>query len=208
MRSRELGRELTRDCARRYGRRARALPAPAARRRDGWLARADFPIAGRGKMARRAVRGFLRDLAALAERFGLGVAGRHVDRGEWLALADLLHLARTRAGGKWLSRCVLRVYTEADYLARWRRRFAAALGFATIPDPDTSRSDGGPAASAARVKAALRRRGLGQKHLARALKVSAAQVSQYLAGKKAWTPAWAARVAAALAQMEGTSKAE
>ena len=72
----------------------------------------------------------------VGELFGLVVAGRHRIKGEWLGLTDLLDQTGTVAGRKWLGGCVLRIYTEEDYLLRWRRVIAERMGFSSIPDRD------------------------------------------------------------------------
>lgn len=147
------------------------------------------------------VRPFLKDLQHVSGRFGLVVAGRHRGTGEWLGLADLLSLTRTPSGRGWLERCVLRVYTGADYLPRWRRVFADRLGFSVIPDRDQEQPtahDG--SGSPAQLLSYLGRTGVSSADLAVELGVSRSLLSQYLTGRKTWTGKWQERVATWMAR--------
>lgn len=163
----------------------------------GWLARAayDLPEDEKGPWAQ--VRCFLKDLGVLAEQFGLVAAAWHSRRGEWLRLAELLGLLRSESGRAWLGRCVLRVYTEEDYLPRWRQFFAQRMGFSVIPESEQERpavhDDVG---SRAGLLEYLGRHGISAATLAQQLGVSRALVSLHLAGKRPWTEAWQGRIAA------------
>jgi hypothetical protein len=68
------------------------------------------------RRGRRQVRRFLHDLDALAEPFGLVVAGLDPLTGDWLSLDDLQGLAHDQSGLCRLSACHLRIYTAADFL--------------------------------------------------------------------------------------------
>jgi hypothetical protein len=161
----------------------------------GWLVRARYVSLGEAAAPWQQVRSFLKDLQEVVELFGLVVAGRHKRSGEWLGLADLLERARTEAGRKWLAECVLRVYTEEDYLLRWRRVIAERMGFAIIPDRDQEHQAAAtPSGSAVQLLAYLRNAGISQKELARELGVSKSLLSQYLNGRKTWTTSWEERL--------------
>jgi hypothetical protein len=164
---------------------------------NGWLVRARYAFPGEAVDPWPQVRAFLKDLRNVGALFGLVVAGRHRRSGEWLGLADLLDRTGTAAGRKWLGQCVLRVYTEEDYLRRWRRVIADRMGFSVIPDPDQEQvAVDSPAASPAQLLAYLRTAGVSQAQLARELGVSRSQVSQYMNGHKAWTKLWRERLEA------------
>ena len=105
-------------------------------RTSGWLPRAPLPAPNDGRGPWKAVRGFLKDLDKLAGPFGLVAAGWHSDEHQWRSLDDMIAPTKTRAGRSWLRKCLLRVYTPADYLIRWRRYFADRLGFSVIPGDD------------------------------------------------------------------------
>jgi hypothetical protein len=150
------------------------------------------------------VRSFLKDLQEVGGLFGLVVAGRHKRTGEWLGLADLLERTRTEAGRRWLAECVLRVYTEEDYLLRWRRVIAERMGFAVIPDRDQEQQAVlTPSGSAVQLMVYLQNAGISQKDLARELGVSESLLSQSLNGRKTWTASWQERLNAWLARREG-----
>lgn len=149
------------------------------------------------------VRRFLKDLMQVSSLFGLIVAGRHRRTGEWLGLADLLDRTRSPAGCKWLSQCVLRIYTEEDYLRRWRKFFADRMGFSVIPDRDQEpKVVATPSASPVQLMAYLRKAGVSRQELARSLGVSESLLSQYMNGHKDWSMAWQARVEAWVAARE------
>jgi hypothetical protein len=162
----------------------------------GWLTRARFVSLEEEESPWEGVRSFLKDLMQVSAQFGLIAAGRHRTTNEWLALADLLERTRTSSGRKWLAQCLVRIYTEEDYLSRWRRRIAECMGFSVIPDRDQElpvvRSGAG---SPAQLLAYLCDAGISQGQLARELGVSRSLLSQYMNGSKSWTKGWQERVA-------------
>jgi len=169
----------------------------------GWLVRARYAGLGETADAWRQVRSFLKDMQKVGQLFGLVTAARHPKTAEWFGLADLLDRTKTAAGRKWLEGCVLRFYTEEDYLLRWRKLIADRMGFATIPDRDQEQQRvADPASSPVQLTAYLRDAGITQKDLARELGVSRPLLSQYLNGKKTWTASWQARLNAWVAGRE------
>ena len=141
-----------------------------------WATKAAYPAA-------TPVADLVADLAVVGGVLGLVVAGYAPASGRWLDAAELRAATRTAEGRKRLGGCLLRVYTAADYLVRWRAVFAAALGFARIP----ARADELPGAGAAAAPGSLaavvtgpelaawmRRAGLTDAALARQLGVSRA----------------------------------
>jgi hypothetical protein len=170
-----------------------------------WMRKAAYGRLGEGKALWRGVRAFLQDLGRLGERFGLVVAAWHPKQCVWRALAELPALTRTAAGRAWLRGCLLRVYTGEDFLVRWRRLFAAGMGFSVIPDTNREQAveEGSPTASREAFLAYLARKGVSPAELARALGVSRSLVSQHLSGKRAWTASWQERLASWVAREEG-----
>jgi hypothetical protein len=156
----------------------------------------------------------LRDLAALAGPFGLVAAAWNGRSKEWKALEELPALARTPAGRAWLGRCVLRVYTAADYLVRWRNYFATRLGFSTIPggedtvDPEEPTLAGGLPVirTAADLQRWMGRQGLGDDQLAAALGVSRTTISRYRTGRRRWGRPFQAKLDAYLAAQKAAQK--
>ncbi len=97
-----------------------------------------------------------------------------------------------------MKRCMIRIYTEEDFLARWRQYFCDKLGFSTIPDNtrDPSASNvPDPVNSAIECAAYLRREGVSNAQFAQELGVSKALVSFRLSGKRRWTVKWRRQVA-------------
>lgn len=173
----------------------------------GWLVRAGYAPLGEAGDAWPQVRSFLKDLGQVAGPFGLAVAGRRRRTGEWLGLADLLDRTGTAAGRRWLGECILRVYTEEDYLARWRRVIAQRMGFSVIPDRDQEQSAvTTPYASPVQLITYLRIAGISRTDLARELGVSKSLLSQYLNGRKAWTARWQDRLKAWVERREADGR--
>ncbi|HEY3836920.1 MAG TPA: helix-turn-helix transcriptional regulator [Bryobacteraceae bacterium] len=166
----------------------------------GWLFRARYVPLGEAANAWPQMRALFRDLQHVGGLFGLIVAGRHMGTGEWLDLADLLERTKTPAGRKWLEKCVLRIYTEEDYLIRWRQVIAERMGFSSIPDRDQEQpAVTAPSTSAVQLLAYLRAEGVSQTTLARELGISKSLLSQYLNGHKTWTTGWQERLNAWIA---------
>ena len=91
-----------------------------------WMQKAAYPDEGD-------YRTLLCDLASLTDPYGLVAAGWDHSTGRWYTLQELQGLCRWAKGQGILKKLVLRVYTRADYLTRWRRHFADRLGLAGIP---------------------------------------------------------------------------
>src|SRR5262249_19826108 len=154
----------------------------------------------------KAVRRFLTALQGLAAPFGLVVAAWHPGQRQWHCLEDLLVMARGPAGRAWLGRCQLRVFAPEDYLARWRRCFADRLGLSCIPGegdeggPRPAAGSGGPAVeSAADLDLWMRRTRVTDRQLAARLGKSRSLVSGYRSGRRPWSAAFQAQVAAVVA---------
>jgi hypothetical protein len=161
----------------------------------GWLHRARYVYTENTEGAWAEVREFFKDLQVVGEMFGLLVAARHPSTEEWLGLADLPERLRTNAGRKWLARCRVRIYTEQDYLARWRKTIAERMGFSSIPDQDQERAIASrPWQSAVQLAAYLRASGISRMKVAADLSISQSQLSQYMSGKKSWTEGWQGRI--------------
>lgn len=162
--------------------------------RRGWLARAGYAIPMDSKGQWKQVQRFLKDLSALVEPFGLIVAGWHGKKQQWRSLAELIELTKTKAGRRWLERCLLRVYTEDDYLSRWRRYFAKQLGFSVIPgdgdagvalDPVTEERFS--ITSAVELDQWMRQNQLTDAAMAQALGVSRSWIAKQRTGSRPWS---------------------
>src|SRR5262249_58559881 len=101
------------------------------------------------------------------------VAAWHPAKRRWRSLSEMIDLTRTPAGRAWLNGCRVRVYTEEDYLVRWRRYFADRLGFSVIPgDGDEADPVTPPTADRVAIESAedldlwMRRAGLTDQQLA------------------------------------------
>jgi hypothetical protein len=147
----------------------------------------------------------LQDACGLVEPFGLVVAGWHRQTGEWRALPDLVALSGTRSGRKWLGGCVLRFYSESDYLTRWREYFARRLGFSSIsPGPGAEALTRSPVRteepasinSPADLTIWMRRQGMTDAQLAARLGIGRSTVTLYRTEKRPWPATFAARLAA------------
>jgi hypothetical protein len=143
------------------------------------------------------------DLTRLRQPFGLIVAGWNRTAREWKTLDEMVALRRTKRGQEWLDGCVVRVYTKADYLQRWRRYFAERLGFSSIPDggeevatPSAAATPGQQALiqSAQDLQVWMRQEGLTDGQLAARLGVSRTSVNLYRTGARAWSAKFAGKV--------------
>jgi hypothetical protein len=155
-------------------------------------------------------RSFFSDLKALAEPFGLVVAGWNKTAGEWRTLDDMVALCKSPAGRKWLTGCVVRVYTRSDWLVRWRQYFANRLGYTSIPTSahdDASSSTGPPNVSrpirtANDLQVWMARRGLTDGQLAASLKVHRTTVNHYRTGRRKWGRGFQVRLDAFVAGLQ------
>lgn len=176
----------------RRGRRGRGYRL-VGRTRSGWLAKAGYLIPEDGKQRWLQVRQFMKDLRGLAADFGLFAGGWHPEERRWLPLEDLIGMTRSPAGRQWLTRCLVRVYTPDDYLARWRGHFAARMGFSIIAggkdtaEPNTKQKDRDQIRSAVDLELWMRRHGLTDQGLADQLKVSRSWVSAQRSGRRSWS---------------------
>jgi hypothetical protein len=167
----------------------------------GWMPRAGYPVSSTFTGWGKAVQRFLTDLQTLAGHLGLVAAGYHPGQAQWMALEDMIPLVKTRAGHLWLGHCLLRIYTRADYLVRWRDYFARRLGFAFIPG---GRAEAGPVhqpspavtpiRSAVDLQRWMRGKGLTDRALANELGVSRSYVSRVRSGRKHWSEAFEERL--------------
>jgi hypothetical protein len=98
-----------------------------------------------------------------------------------------------------LQGCRLRIYTEENYLDRWRRVFARGMGVSVIPDgremvaPPRAR-DTDVTGTREAFLAHLGSRSISKSRLAEEMGVSLSLVSQHLTGKRGWTAAWRSRL--------------
>jgi hypothetical protein len=165
-----------------------------------WLKKAGYP-GGAGPLP------LLTDLARLGGPFGLVAAGWNGTTREWKPLDELLALGRSPAGRKWLDRCVLRVYTGADYLARWRGYFADKLGFSSIPGGEEAAApigeDGPDRTVSVRTSVDLglwmKKRGLTDAQLAGRLGAHRTTINHYRTGRRRWRSSFQAKLDAYLA---------
>jgi hypothetical protein len=167
-----------------------------------WMKRAGYQLieGDEGKRLWREARHFLKDLAVLAESFGLIVAAWHPRDHTWRRLEDLSEMTKTEQGRKWLSKALLRIYAPEDYLARWRRFFASKMGFSFIPERNREESvPDDPISSPQQLSLYLSRTGVTQSKLAEELGVSKSLVSHYLSGRRNWTTGWQEKLASWLA---------
>jgi hypothetical protein len=170
--------------------------------KKGWRWRAGFRVPEDAKGKWKTVRSFLTELHKLSGPFGLTVAAWHPAKRQWHCLSELIDLTRTPAGQAWLNGCQLRVYTEEDYLVRWRRYFADRLGFSVIPDGDEAEPVTPPTADRVTIESAedldlwMRRAGLTDQQLSQRLGVSRSYVSRQRSGHKPWSKQFQAHVAA------------
>jgi hypothetical protein len=90
----------------------------------GWLNKCGYavPLDDSDGVA-TVVRGFLRELATMADLLGLTVAAIHPQTGQWYDLEYLTHTARGRRGWEELDPLHLRIYAAEDYLDRCRGYF-------------------------------------------------------------------------------------
>jgi hypothetical protein len=165
--------------------------------KGGWLVRARYVHVEDADKAWSTLVDFFNDLKVVAELFGLVVAARHTRTGEWLGLADLPDLLRNVSGRRWLRMAFLRIYTEQDYCARWRKTIAERMGFSVIPDPKQEEPVSiQPWESATQLSKFLRAHGISQMKLAEDLGVSRQNVGQYMNDRRTWTPKWQERIQA------------
>jgi hypothetical protein len=149
-------------------------------RKAGYGETSEYPVIG--------------DLLALRGPFGLVVAAWNTKTQEWKALEDLATLTKTPPGRKWLAQCVLRVYTGADYLIRWRRYFADRLGFDSIPGGVPGKPPVRAAAETAAVSihtaeelhAWMQQQGLTDAELASRLGMHRTVINRYRTGRRHW----------------------
>jgi len=159
----------------------------------GWCRRAgcsDTPPPG-GEDRLQMIDQFINDLAILARDLGLIAAAYHRQLREWKDLPKLLDCLRTGYGHDWLEECTLRIYTEADWLVRWRHFFSQKLGFRWIPSSPEDMGPGyEPAAdlgsdtihSGVQVAALLKEAGMSQGDLADAIGCSRKTVNRHVRG--------------------------
>jgi hypothetical protein len=141
------------------------------------------------------------DLKKLAEMFGLVIAGWHPKLHEWADLEMMKAKVRSRAGQKWLLGCLIRIYTEEDFLPRWRKLFAERMGFKIIPDGSTQDVPAGELIeSREQCVRYLQKAGITPNQFAKELGVSKTLVSLHLSGQRPWNAKWQSRIASWLAQ--------
>jgi hypothetical protein len=146
----------------------------------GWPARAGY--------APDDAAGFLADLTALAA-LGLTVVG--VGPGtEFFPLDTLRGMAASAAGRRALASVDVRIFTAADYVARWNAFFGWH---------DASGGVAGGAAGGYAVLARMTRQKISRRALARGLGVDASFLSKVLNGTKPWPPGLLERAEAFLA---------
>jgi hypothetical protein len=118
-------------------------------------------------------------------------------------------MTKTAAGRRWLSGCLLRVFTEADYLIRWRRLFALRMGFSRIPgDGDegvvsTKPRQARAIESAQDLDQWMRSVGLTDQELATRLGLSRSYVSGQRSGRRPWSSTFQQKVMAVVERSPG-----
>lgn len=122
---------------------------------------------------------FLDDLAVLANRFDLLVAGLLPASNTWFRLEQLAAMASSSRRGL-LDRVHLRVYTSADYVDRFSRFF----GWSELPAPDVSPTQ----ISALELAGTLASRGISRRALADGIGLDGSLLSKMLAGKRRCAP--------------------
>jgi hypothetical protein len=131
----------------------------------------------------------------LTEPFGLIVAGWNARKATWHTLGDMLHMSNTETGFRGFQDCLVRIFTGADYLARWRAYFARKLGFSVIPG---SRNEPEPELNAssksadingvADLNAWMKKSKITDAELGKAIGKSRSWVSSQRSGRRSWSP--------------------
>ena len=166
----------------------------------GWLDKAGFAAAAESppEARRNAAQSFLRELAAMADPFGLVAYGADPRGGVPLDLDDLVRLAAVESGWERLGRLHLRIFGPADYPERWRRRLAEAAGFDAVPQAATAALETAEGAGPDKrpdldLWLEMDRRRLTRRGLAKHLVVSPAFVSKLYHQKRRWPEGMLAR---------------
>ncbi len=156
-----------------------------------WMTRVGYALSDDAETRWQCVQRFFKDLDHLCHRFGFIVAGWHPRNHDWLSFGCMKNLLRSSQGRRWLASCRIRIYTEADYLHRWRQLFAERSGFSIIPGLDREENiESGPTDSRNNFLEFIRVNKVTQKALAKQLEVSPSLVSKYLTGKRTWSEKW------------------
>jgi len=166
----------------------------------GWLSRVGLQSPDDARNAWQTIRGFLENLSALAGPFGLVVAAWHPPTQQYRQLEEIIGMTQTLAGQRWLRECNLRVYTEEDYLTRWRKYFADKMGFSLIAGGHDEEAQPPNARTTAVMSATdldcwMRKVGMTDQELARRLGLSRSYVSRMRAGRKPWSNTFQTRIA-------------
>jgi hypothetical protein len=136
-------------------------------------------------------RAFLKDLEYLSDRFELHVGAYSRAADEWLDLREMLSLWRSARGRARLSECLVRMFTPADYLTRWRSHFAHCLGVRAIPAHAESGGElcveAGGVRSAKELGRWMREHGYTDVQLAKSLGVDRTTVNHYRTGRRSWS---------------------
>jgi len=157
----------------------------------GWMAKAGY--------SSDQVSAFLADLTVLSGVLGLipiGIEPRNI---ACLDLQQMSALAGTPPGMTALRRLHLRIYSQADYLARWNQvfRWEEETPEHTIAQDPTLA-----------VTSAVDRKVVSQKQLAEGMGVDASLLNKVLRGKKQWPKGWLERATVWLStQVAGTEEA-
>jgi hypothetical protein len=153
-----------------------------------WMARSAMPMRG-SEYDVAEVKLFMRLLSKLKAPFGLIVVAYHPKRREWRCLDELVTMTRSISGRKWLAGCLLRVYTECNYLGRWRAYFAQQLGYSSIPDGSEvpPAEPGLTVTSAEQLRQWMEVFNLDDAQVAEALGTSRSLVTRYRLGSRNWS---------------------
>lgn len=155
-----------------------------------WLGLVGYPDAESDEQFAKYAAKFLKDLEGLSKVFGLTIGAFNKSTKQWVSLPALAKLLRTQSRTR-ADAYMLRIYTPADYLERWRKLFAERLGFSLIPSAEQPPAVGqSPAESAEGLLTFLEANKITQATLAKELGMSKGLVSGRLSGKRPWTAKW------------------
>ncbi len=165
------------------------------------MKRAGYPYDPAVSSFRTTVKQYLSDLRELCEPFGLVVAARLPGRDDLATLDELIadvDLVRPKLLAR---KCLIRVYTAADFLDRWRTWFAASLGFDGIPRDAADEMPAPTPTSDTTIRTAeqlarwMRDGGWNDAGLAAAVRMSRVQVCRYRTGSRRISDAFRAKLA-------------
>lgn len=177
------------------------------------MGRAGYPHDPTIGSFRAVVKQYLSDLRALSEPFGLVVAARIPGRDGLATLDELIADVDLVRPKLLASKCLIRVYTAADFLDRWRTWFAASLGFKGIPrdaadeTPAPTPTSDNTIHTAEQLARWMRDGGWNDAGLAAAVRMSRVQVCRYRTGSRRISDAFRAKLASLPSSARPTGRA-